>query len=91
MNVKHIRHDYSLTFCKIRKKLNKIKKHSIACSHIRYFDLSVFTLDTQSVEVWWRYNNSDMNGRLSCMKIPKKRIKLKLKAFHKLRSHLICR
>ena len=34
VKIKHFRHAYSLILCKIRKKRNKIKKHSITFSHI---------------------------------------------------------
>ena len=36
---------------------------SLTCSYIRYDKISkcVYWLDTQSVEIWWRYNTSDMN------------------------------
>ena len=29
------------------------------------------------MKVWWRYNNSDINGHQKCIKIPKKRNKIK--------------
>ena len=33
---------------------------------------NVYINETQSVKFWRRYNNSDMNDRQLCMKIPKK-------------------
>ena len=59
---------------KIHKKTHQIRETSIICSHIWYVDIPkcVYQLDIQSVKVWWRYNNSDMNDLQLCMKIPKK-------------------
>ena len=38
------------------------------------FDILTYKywLNTQLVKVWWKYNNSDINSRQKCMKIPKK-------------------
>ena len=63
----------------ISKELNSTRESSVTCSYIWHVSISkfVYWLDTQSVKVWWRYNNSDMNDRQKCMKTPKKRIKTK--------------
>ena len=62
-----------------KKNRNKIKKCFITCCHIWHVNIAkyVYWLDTKSVKVWWRYNTSDMNARQLCMKIPKKRNKIK--------------
>ena len=41
IKIQYFRHEYSSILCKIRKKRNKIKRHSITCSHIWHFDISV--------------------------------------------------
>ena len=64
---------------KIPKNAHWNRKPSISCSHIWHIDISkcVHWLDIQSVKVWWKYNNSNMNARQLCIKIPKKSNKIK--------------
>ena len=64
---------------KIPSKRSYIKEPFITYSHICHDDIPkcVHQLDTQSLKVWWRHNNSDINSRQLSMKIPKKRNKIK--------------
>ena len=61
VDMQHFMHEFSSILCKTSKKRNKIRRHSITCSHIWHFDISI--LIRQSVKFWWRYNNSDMNAQ----------------------------
>ena len=62
-------------FCaKSTKKLNKIKRHSITCSHIWHFDISVlfgYAISESLVE------KQQFRHRQKCMKMPKNHNKIK--------------
>ena len=76
---------------KIHKNRNIIKVCFIICGHIWHIKTSkcVYWLDTESVKVWWRYNNSDMSNRQLDIKILWKTIQNQ-EIFHKFQSHLAC-
>ena len=59
-----------------KMQLNQKTFHNLQ-SHLAGLHKCVYWLDLQSLNVWWRYNNSDMNCRQLCMKILKKRNKIK--------------
>ena len=77
VHMQHFRHEYSSIFGKILKKRNKIKRHSITCSHIWYFDILVLIsytiseclVEIQTIQTWMVNNN--------VWKFPKKRNKIK--------------
>ena len=54
VKIQYFRHGYSSILCKIRKKLNKIKRLSITCSQIWLFDISElirYTISNSLVEI----------------------------------------
>ena len=78
-----LRQDDTSILCKIRKIRNKIRRHSITCSHIWYFDISVLICQ---YSVLMRYNQWKFGGDSTIQtwivnnnvwKCPKKRNKIK--------------
>ena len=61
----------------------------ISCSHIWNFDIikCLHWLDTESMKVWWRYNTSNMNCYVFCLKKNTKYTKY-LETFHNLQLYL---
>ena len=53
---------------KFAKKRNKIKRHSITCSHIWHVDMSVcvYWVDTYSVKFWRQYVQPNANAAHFC-------------------------
>ena len=66
--------------CKIRKKRNLVKRHSIACSHIWYIDISVC--------VYWLHTLSIGMCLLITYTINESWKQLNQRNFHNLESHL---
>ena len=89
IKIQYFRHEYSSMLYKIRKKRNKIKMHSIKCSHIWYFEISVlikYTISECLMEVQrFRYEwSSKMNNENTQKK------QYNQKVFHNLQLHLAC-